>query len=160
MSDQAPQHLHLHLKDFDGTVEIDLGGNTVKVTPSSERGVAAAAPVAVGTWSPKVEEMVERHEGYDTDSRSRELLAELVERGWTLVDPKMNTYVRAEYGGKVSVYVRSALISFVGKLEQEVAAATPGAEKKPHEVRLRHSGPGSDYDAVIEALAALEKAAA
>lgn len=134
-------------------------GSTTTITATANPP-ATAAPTAVSNTSqplaPEVEAMVRRHEKNGaTGTRSREVVAALMERGWTVKPgPKYLRFIYQGPKGKVTLYANSR--DLIDRKNELVSKKLPGGEMTASGVRFNYI---KDFDTAIKAAASMESLA-
>lgn len=157
---QAAITVNIKLTDGHPGVTIVTNGNTTTVTPLTADTTAQpqAADATNAVLEAQIEAMLTRQEGYDDETRSREMLAHLIAQGWEPQEHKSKKgqrYILCRYKGsqrKLSGYLHSDALKFVRDRDE--------ARKQPGHVDSKsYTGfpfNGTDFDTAVQSIAAMQ----
>ena len=152
--------LHIHIPlGFTGTMTVgDDGQITVTSAEAPASAAATSWPTLDATTAQELEEMLTRHKNYDPTTRSRDITAFLMERGWKIRSNLKAGYILCEYAGTeraVTLYLSSKDLNNAKKSQREFMMSLPDVDVHEPDVRIQMNG--SHYEQALKNIETVEK---
>ncbi|ROR89329.1 hypothetical protein [Nocardioides aurantiacus] len=155
-----PDDLHFHIPvGFSGTITLSKDGNVTVASAAPTATTSSDWPTLDAKVAADMEEMLKRQKGYTPSTRSRDIAAGLIERGWTVFSVNLKgAYILFQYAGKehpVSLYLSSIDLNNAKASQRDFMKTLPGVDVHEPDVRVPINGKA--YDQALENIAAIEK---
>ena len=137
--------LHIHIPlGFSGTMTVTHDGHiTVKSAGASASPAASNWPTLEPKVAEELEEMLTRQKNYDPTTRSRDIVASLVERGWRVYPRPKASYIRCEYAGSqhaITLYLSSRDLLNAKQSQRGFMTSLPDVDVHKPDVRIQING--------------------